>query len=668
MPRLNLFLLGPPRLEQEGQPLEIDARKTLALLAYLAVSGEYHRRETLDTLLWPDLEPRRARAVLRRNLSTLNKTLSEQWLVVDKDVVGLDHGAEAWLDVAEFRQLAHSGQDHDHPDPEVCADCLTDLAAAAALYRRDFMAGFTVRDSPNFDDWQLVQRLADARLVVTRRGAEGNETVEVVHEALIRSWGQLRRWMEADRAFRAWQERLRAALRQWEASAQDDGALLRGGPLATAEDWLAQRPNDLSPIERQFIEAGIELRERRAAEQEKQRQRELEAANKLAEEEKARRQAEEQHAQEAEARAREQAQASSSLRRRALLLAGVGVVAVLLVIAAAVFGIQSSRNATQAEAEKTEAERQARVALSRRLALEVGEQLDQGNVDTALLLAVEAGRMAETVEAFTALRQVINHPHPLLLPLSGHIDDIYWAEWSPDEHRILTGSFDNTARVWDAATGEELYILNHKDTVTHVTWNKDGSRILTASVDGTAKVWDAQTGQELLVLTGADTGVLYAFWDTAQRRIVTGSDQGTIQIWDAETGTELLSMSGHAGPAVALWDAGDSRILSLGAYGDRTIKVWSVETGEALLTMSGHTDAMWWLDRTEDQSRLLTSSEDGTARIWDLERGTELITLAGHNAEVWHSEWNTDESRIVTASSDGTAKVWDAETGAELLP
>ena len=72
MPSLKLFLLGPPRLERDGKPLEIDTRKTIALMAYLAVTSESHSRDALATLLWPESEPRQARAMLRRNLSVLN--------------------------------------------------------------------------------------------------------------------------------------------------------------------------------------------------------------------------------------------------------------------------------------------------------------------------------------------------------------------------------------------------------------------------------------------------------------------------------------------------------------------------------------------------------------------------------------------------------------------
>ena len=126
------------------------------------------------------------------------------------------------------------------------------------------------RDELGEDDWGLVQRLADARLVVTDRDPAGQETAEIVHETLLQSWAQLRGWMEADRFFRAWQEKLRVGLGQWLASGRDEGALLRGAPLAQAERWLAERPDDLSLIERRYIRASVVLRARDQAAQKRE--------------------------------------------------------------------------------------------------------------------------------------------------------------------------------------------------------------------------------------------------------------------------------------------------------------------------------------------------------------------------------------------------------------
>ena len=123
-------------------------------------------------------------------------------------------------------------------------------------------------------NWSLTRHLADKRLVVTGRDTAGNEIVEVAHEALIQHWGRLQGWLASDRAFRTWQEGLRAARRQWEGSGRDEGALLRGTPLAQAEEWLAAREQELSQPEKEFIGTSAALREQRAAEREAQRQRE----------------------------------------------------------------------------------------------------------------------------------------------------------------------------------------------------------------------------------------------------------------------------------------------------------------------------------------------------------------------------------------------------------
>jgi predicted ATPase/DNA-binding SARP family transcriptional activator len=162
MSTIRLSLLGPPRLEREGEPVELDTRKTVALLAYLAMTGQSpggqtHRREALATLLWPEAEPQRARANLRRSLSVLRKGLGGEWLVADRETIGIHPHADIWLDVAHFRRLLSSPQAHGHPEAETCPDCLKALAEAVVLYRGDFLEGFGLRDSASFDDWQFFQ-------------------------------------------------------------------------------------------------------------------------------------------------------------------------------------------------------------------------------------------------------------------------------------------------------------------------------------------------------------------------------------------------------------------------------------------------------------------------------------------------------------------------------
>src|SRR5438105_5273409 len=157
MPRLALFLLGPPSIERDTILIDVDTRKAIALIAYLAVTRQRHSRDALANLLWPEYDQTHARATLRRTLSTLNKALEGPWLDIDRETVGVEHSANLWVDVEIFNNRLAECHTHGHPLSETCPACLTPLAEAAALYRDDFLAGFSLRDSPNFDDWQIFQ-------------------------------------------------------------------------------------------------------------------------------------------------------------------------------------------------------------------------------------------------------------------------------------------------------------------------------------------------------------------------------------------------------------------------------------------------------------------------------------------------------------------------------
>jgi hypothetical protein len=151
---------------------------------------------------------------------------------------------------------------------------------------------------------ELVKKLADARLVVTcREEASGQETVEVAHDALIRHWQRLQGWLNADREFLLWRQRLRHALEDWQRTGRDHGALLRGAPLTEAERWLSGRAEHLTAGEREFIQASLALRERERQAEQERRQRELAQTQALAAEQQKRAEAEQLRAAEQEKRA-----------------------------------------------------------------------------------------------------------------------------------------------------------------------------------------------------------------------------------------------------------------------------------------------------------------------------------------------------------------------------
>ncbi|NEQ80746.1 MAG: hypothetical protein F6K26_10970 [Moorea sp. SIO2I5] len=141
------------------------------------------------------------------------------------------------------------------------------------------------------DKWSVVKKLADARLVVTSKNNNNIDVVEIAHEALIQNWELLQEWIRDNREFRIWQERLRAAISQWEDAKKDEGALLRGMPLGEAKKWLKERGKELSRSEQEYILHSAELSARLRQEEEQLQQRELELIRERLEEEKKARQA-----------------------------------------------------------------------------------------------------------------------------------------------------------------------------------------------------------------------------------------------------------------------------------------------------------------------------------------------------------------------------------------
>jgi hypothetical protein len=266
-------------------------------------------------------------------------------------------------------------------------------------------------------NWEVVECLAGARLVVIGQNIARNETVEVVHEVLIHKWERLRGWLEADRAFRAWQERLRAALRQWRATGQGDGGLLRGALLAEAEGWRQSHHHQLGEAEQTFIEASLAFREQRRQEAEAQRQRELAQT--------------EQWAREQRRRADEQVQAAASLRQRVGWTTAISIVMILLALAV----IWQLVVAQQERALATSRELAANAQINLRV-----------DPDLSALLALQAIAAADTHQAWTVLRQAVQELK-LQMTLTGHEDWVSSISLSPDGTRLATASLDQTVKV-----------------------------------------------------------------------------------------------------------------------------------------------------------------------------------------------------------------------------
>ena len=248
---------------------------------------------------------------------------------------------------------------------------------------------------------EVLTILADARLVST-----DETSAEVAHEALIRNWTTLHKWLDESRDDLRLQRRLETAAQEWDDNEREASYLYRGGQLEQVETWLAKEEPDLHPLDGAFVAASVAAREQEAVEREVQQQRELAAAQELAAEAEARRAAEAQR---------------TTTARRAL----AGVIGLLFVaIGFASFGF-IQQNIAQTRA--TEAERQSRISLAQSLAALAPTLLQPQSNDTELgtLLALEAIHLnVETVGnvawlADSSLRSLLLEPY-FNNTISGH--------------------------------------------------------------------------------------------------------------------------------------------------------------------------------------------------------------------------------------------------------
>ncbi len=259
--------------------------------------------------------------------------------------------------------------------------------------------------------------------------------------------------------------------------------------------------------------------------------------------------------------------------------------------------------------------------------------------------------------------------------LKGHFDAITSIAFSPDSQRVLTGSQDNTARVWDTATGRQIHMLKMDSDAPNNSWSiaavwsavfsPDGRRIATASQDKTARIWDAATGEEILRLDYSDVVACVAFSPDG-RRLVTGSNDATATVWDSVTGGKILALPKHGNIVRAVAFSPDGqRILT--ASEDGVAKLWDAATGQETMAFKGHTARIWSATFSADGQRIVTGSDDRMAKVWDTATGAEVFTLKGHTGPVRSVTFSPDGQRIVSGSDDRMAKIWNAATGQEAL-
>jgi WD40 repeat protein len=256
---------------------------------------------------------------------------------------------------------------------------------------------------------------------------------------------------------------------------------------------------------------------------------------------------------------------------------------------------------------------------------------------------------------------------------------------SPDNKLAIVADSDGAARIWQIDQAEPRLVsslIGHATSIYVAKFCRDSTLVITGSADNTMRVWDAQSGQNLQIFRGHSGGVRSVSCSrnpdsqnpNNQEIIATGSDDGSVRVWDRTKNSNLLpnprGQSSIVSSAAFSPDFEHNSLIAMTDY-DGALRLWNARDGKTVTIRFAHALGISYAAFSRDGKSLVTASIDKTAKVWNITAGESIsaelmFTLRGHTARVYKAAFSPDSKFIVTGSQDGTALVWNAATGEQV--
>ncbi len=283
-------------------------------------------------------------------------------------------------------------------------------------------------------------------------------------------------------------------------------------------------------------------------------------------------------------------------------------------------------------------------------------------------LRVVARLLDSTFEVFDEAGQVVCR---VGMPKSS---DRFSAVISPDGNRLASHGFDGEKDrivMFDATSGKQTAVCEGHDRIWSIAFSPDGTRLASAGEDQTARLWDPATGALLATFRGHTSKVIGVAFSPNGTRLLTASADGTVRQWDAGTSREVEApYDRHAGEVFAAAYSPDGQWVA-SAGSDRTVRVWRASGRQDVAILHGHTGAVHGVEFAPDGRRLASLSResefvwagDSTVRVWDVDPEATLPALRGHTSFVYPVAFSPDGRWLASGGWDSTVRLWDAATG-----